>query len=66
MAFDSLDAFFAMGGHGAYVWSAWTATALLMAGCVVHARGEHRRLVRDLKRRARRDTPLSRTDRDAP
>ncbi|WP_192035383.1 heme exporter protein CcmD [Halomonas sp. YLGW01] len=65
MAFDSLDAFFAMGGHGAYVWAAWAVTALAMAGSVMHARAERRRLLRDLRRRVRRDTATGRTDRHA-
>jgi heme exporter protein D len=65
MAFDSLSAFLAMGGHGPYVWSAWGLTALLLVGVVVHARAERRALLRDLRRRARRErrrsasTPVS-------
>ncbi|MGM0535111.1 MAG: heme exporter protein CcmD [Pseudomonadota bacterium] len=55
MAFDSLSAFLAMGGHGVYVWASWGVTLLLMAGTVVHARVERRALLRDLRRRARRD-----------
>ncbi|WP_168014611.1 heme exporter protein CcmD [Halomonas salinarum] len=65
MAFDSLDVFFAMGGHGAYVWSAWAVAALAMVGSVVHARAEHHRLLRDIQRRVRRDTATPRTDHDA-
>ncbi|QJQ95170.1 MULTISPECIES: heme exporter protein CcmD [Halomonadaceae] len=55
MAFDSLEAFFAMGGHAPYVWSAWAMTAVLMLGAVIHARAERRRLIRDLQRRERRE-----------
>jgi|TARA_B100000700_G_scaffold91145_2_gene102758 heme exporter protein D len=65
MAFDSLDAFFAMGGHGAYVWSAWAVTALAMVGSVAHARIERRGLLRDLERRARREAATPRKNRDA-
>jgi heme exporter protein D len=54
MAFASLNDFFAMGGHGAYVWSAWGVTAALLLGCVWHARQERRRLLRRLHRRTRR------------
>lgn len=54
MAFDSLSAFLAMGGHGVYVWSAWGVTGLLLVGVVLHARAERRALLRDLRRRARR------------
>lgn len=55
MAFSSLNEFFAMGGHGPYVWAAWGVTALLMLGIVWHARLERRQLLRGLKRRARRE-----------
>ncbi|WP_458524782.1 heme exporter protein CcmD [Onishia taeanensis] len=65
MAFDSLAAFFAMGGHGVYVWSAWALTVLAMGGSVMHAGGERRRLLRDLQRRARREAAPQRTDCDA-
>lgn len=65
MAFDSLDAFFAMGGYGAYVWSAWAVTALALVGSVVHARVERRALLRDLERRARRESATQRKGRDA-
>ncbi|TDR54293.1 heme exporter protein D [Halomonas ventosae] len=54
MAFDSLSAFLAMGGHGVYVWAAWGVTGLLLVGVVLHARAERRALLRDLRRRARR------------
>lgn len=35
MAFDSLSAFLAMGGHGVYVWAAWGVTGLLLVGVVL-------------------------------
>ncbi|WP_018918027.1 heme exporter protein CcmD [Vreelandella zhanjiangensis] len=56
MAFSSFSAFLAMGGHAPYVWAAWGVTALLMIASVGHARMERRLLIRDLKRRARRET----------
>ena len=55
MAFSSFSAFLAMGGHAPYVWAAWGVTALLMIASVWHARMEHHLLIRDLKRRARRE-----------
>lgn len=55
MAFSSFSAFLAMGGHAPYVWAAWGVTALLMIASVWHARVERRQLIRDLKRRARRE-----------
>ncbi|MBB3190758.1 heme exporter protein CcmD [Halomonas cerina] len=59
MAFDSLAAFLAMGGHGPYVWAAYGATAVLLVGVVAHARLERRRLMRDLRRRVRREAQLA-------
>lgn len=59
MAFDSLSAFLAMGGHGVYVWASWGLTGLLLVGVVLHARAERRALLRDLRRRARREQRLS-------
>ncbi|MDR5867327.1 heme exporter protein CcmD [Halomonas koreensis] len=55
MAFDSVSAFLAMGGHAPYVWAAYGATAALLVGVGWHARVERRRVLRDLERRARRE-----------
>ncbi|WP_447529632.1 MULTISPECIES: heme exporter protein CcmD [unclassified Vreelandella] len=55
MAFTSLTEFFAMGGHGVYVWSAWGVTALLLLLCLLQARLERRGLVKAVRRRARRE-----------
>ncbi|UYF99140.1 heme exporter protein CcmD [Halomonas sp. GD1P12] len=54
-AFDSLGAFFAMGGHGVYVWSAWGVTAALLLLCFWQAKLERRALLKALSRRARRE-----------
>ncbi|SDN66729.1 heme exporter protein CcmD [Vreelandella arcis] len=54
MAFASIAEWLTMGGHGAYVWSAWGMTAALMAGLVLHARLERQQLIVQLKRQARR------------
>lgn len=62
MAFDSLSALFAMGGHAAYVWPAWGVTAALLIGCVWHARAERRQLIRELKRRNRRERDAVKRD----
>ncbi|RTQ98579.1 heme exporter protein CcmD [Halomonas nitroreducens] len=65
MAFESLTAFLAMGGHGPYVWAAYGATVVLLLGVTLHARAERRRVLRDLRRRVRRErrqaapTPVS-------
>ncbi len=55
MAFFSLNEFFAMGGHGPYVWSSWGVTALLLLVIVWHARYERRQLLNNVKRRVRRE-----------
>ncbi|GHA98904.1 heme exporter protein CcmD [Modicisalibacter luteus] len=59
MAFDSLHALVAMGGHAPYVWSAWGVTAALLVASAVHARAERRQLIRELQRRNRRERNLS-------
>lgn len=55
MAFDSFREFLAMGGHAPYVWAAWAVTLALLLMNAFHARIEHRRLLRGLKRRTRRE-----------
>ncbi|MGM0703017.1 MAG: heme exporter protein CcmD [Pseudomonadota bacterium] len=55
MAFDSFQAFLAMGGHAPYVWAAWAVTLALLAGSGLHARVEHRRTLRNLARQVRRE-----------
>ncbi|PMR76091.1 heme exporter protein CcmD [Billgrantia endophytica] len=59
MAFDTLQDFFAMGGHAPYVWAAWGVTAALLLGTVIHARAERRQLLRQLARRVRRESRLA-------
>ncbi|TFH88418.1 heme exporter protein CcmD [Billgrantia azerbaijanica] len=58
MAFDSFQDFVAMGGHAPYVWAAWAVTLALLAGSGLHARFEHRRTLRNLARRVRRERRL--------
>ncbi|WP_111412967.1 heme exporter protein CcmD [Billgrantia lactosivorans] len=55
MAFATLPEFLAMGGHAPYVWSAWGLTAVLLLGAVLHARFERRQVLRQLRRRVRRE-----------
>ncbi|SDL39010.1 heme exporter protein D [Modicisalibacter muralis] len=64
MAFDSLAALLAMGGHAPYVWPAWGVTAALLIGSAWHARAERRQRIRELKRRNRRERSAAK--RDAP
>jgi heme exporter protein D len=55
VAFESFSALLAMNGHAPYVWSAWGVTAVLLIGSALYARRERRQLIRDLKRRQRRE-----------
>lgn len=55
MAFDTLNDFFAMGGHAIYVWTSWGLTLALLAGLVMHAFRERRQLMRELRRQVRRE-----------
>ncbi|MEM7002276.1 MAG: heme exporter protein CcmD [Pseudomonadota bacterium] len=49
MQFESLNEFFAMGGHGLYVWLAYGATFLVLVGVVVVLKIRHARLLRTLR-----------------
>jgi heme exporter protein D len=55
IAFTSFAAFLAMGGHGAYVWSAYGLCLSVLALNVVLPVMVHRRYVGDLARRRRRE-----------
>ncbi len=59
MAFESFQDFIAMGGHAPYVWTAWAVTLALLLVSGIHARAEHRRLLRGLQRRMRREQRLA-------
>ncbi|WP_163558040.1 heme exporter protein CcmD [Halomonas sp. NO4] len=59
MAFDTFQEFLAMGGHAPYVWAAWAVTLALLVGSGLHARVEHRRTLRHLARRVRRERRLT-------
>lgn len=56
MAFDSWQAFWQMGGHGPYVWFAYSVTLLVMAGLIVAPIQRHRRLLRTIRTRGRRES----------
>ena len=49
MQFDSLNEFFAMGGHGLYVWLAYGATFLVLVGVVVVLKIRRAQLLRALR-----------------
>ena len=48
MQFDTLTDFFAMGGHGLYVWLAYGATVALLLLNHLSARREQRRILAEL------------------
>jgi heme exporter protein D len=48
MYFDSLGAALAMDGHGAYVWSAYAVTLLVLALLLIAPGRRRRRLLREL------------------
>lgn len=55
MAFDSVGAFFAMGGHALYVWLAYGVTYLVLGVLLWHSLSAHRKqraLLRAQRRRA--------------
>ncbi|MBZ9566410.1 heme exporter protein CcmD [Modicisalibacter tunisiensis] len=54
MAFESLNAFLNMGGYAPYVWPAWGVTLAVLVGGGLQAVAEHRRRLRELRRRQRR------------
>ncbi len=49
---SALREFFAMGGYGAFVWSSYGLTALLLVGNLVLALRRERRVLRELSMRA--------------
>jgi heme exporter protein D len=55
-AFSSIAAFFSMGGHGAYVWTAYGLCLATLALNVVLPLLARRRYLVDVARRLRRET----------
>lgn len=49
MSFDSLEAFLAMGGHGAYVWTVYLTAIGLLIGNFAKFSRERRRTLRELR-----------------
>ena len=47
---SGVSEFFAMGGHGPYVWSAWILAALALAGNAAAAVREKRRALEEARR----------------
>ncbi len=53
--FDSLTDFFAMGGHGLYVWLSYAIAMLVFVYNVVASRVKRRVFFKQARRRLRRD-----------
>ncbi len=47
--------FLHMGGYGFYVWTCYILTLLIFLGLIVAVRVEHRKIVRQLQRRRKRE-----------
>ncbi|WP_341501667.1 heme exporter protein CcmD [Gallaecimonas sp. GXIMD4217] len=55
MAFDSVQAFLAMGKHGFYVWLSYGVTALVLAGIAWQAWRSESKILSNLRRRQARE-----------
>lgn len=49
----SIAEFFSMGGYGAYIWSSFGATLILIAGEIIITRQQHRTILKRLSRMMR-------------
>lgn len=54
MAFDNWSAFFAMGGHGFYVWTSYAVMIVGLAGLVLLSRRSQRRWLQQQRQALRR------------
>ena len=54
MYFDSISAALHMEGHGAFVWSAYLISLLVVAAMILAPRARQRKLLGDLKAQQRR------------
>lgn len=50
MAFSNWADFFAMGGHGFYVWSAYGFTLMIFLGCIFHGKKQAKKLIQRVKK----------------
>ena len=57
MNWGSLDAFFAMGGYGVYVWGSYLVSAIVIALEVILLRRRHRTLQAEAGRSSRNREP---------
>ncbi len=52
--FNNLSDFFAMGGHGAFVWASYAITWLGLLGLIAYSVSQRRNLFRDIERQQAR------------
>ena len=55
MAFDSFQAFVQMGKHGAFVWSAYGITLVVIAGNIIALRQRKKALIDGIQRKIKRE-----------
>ena len=66
MYFDSLDAVLAMDGHGAFVWSAYLLTAVVIAVMFIAPRRRQKRFLRQLAGELKRNSGVPAGTADLP
>ena len=54
MNWESIDAFFAMGGYGRYVWGSYAVTLALIVLEIVMLRVRRKNILKELRQAARR------------
>lgn len=54
MQFDSLQAFFQMGGHGLYIWSAYAITTIVLVANLLWPLVARKRMLKQAQRHAAR------------
>lgn len=51
MQFDSINAFFAMGGYGFYVWLSYGVAAAAIALLIIISQRQHKQIIQGIKQR---------------
>ncbi len=65
MYFDSVSAALAMGGHGAFVWSAYLISTLVVIATLLGPWRRQRKFLQQLAARIKRETIHSDTDKES-
>ncbi|MGB1263408.1 MAG: heme exporter protein CcmD [Cognaticolwellia sp.] len=58
MQFDSISAFFAMGGYGFYVWLAYGVSILALALLIFSSLNSHKKVKKQIAQRQKREAKL--------